>query len=243
VAVYAYSDLNRITTYLADNELIWRGTWAAGTTYSPPDAVYHTDGNMWIALLASTNVSPTAIMRQRMWSQLVYYKERPPLGRWESVYDLAVQGTNAAANALSVAQSGTAGVEQVLQIAVAGTTLAQEAYNIAVAGTNLAQAAYNLAEAGTDAAAAAQATADTAISTANGAMAVATAAINLEQKAYALAAIGTNVGTNALNTANAAMNLLSVGLSGTHAVWVAPSSGSPATLQMFIVNGIVTAIV
>jgi hypothetical protein len=210
VAVYAYSDLNRITTYLADNELIWRGTWSAGTTYNPPDAVYHTDGNMWISLVTSTNVSPTAIMRQRMWSQLVYWKEGPPASTStaDAAYQIAVAGTNAAAVALSVAQSGTAGVEQVLQIAVAGTNLAQAAYEIAVAGTNLAIAAGSLA-----------------------------------QDAYNLAVAGTSAAAAAQATADDAMSRLSVGLSGTYAVWVAPSSGSPATLQMFVVNGIVTAIV
>lgn len=98
MSVYAYSDLNRVTRYLDDTDLTWRDTWAAGVSYSPPDAVYH-GGGMWLSLAASTNVSPLAIMRSRVWSQLVLYKESP-------------------------VPPAVPGLDQVLQIAVAGTNLA-----------------------------------------------------------------------------------------------------------------------
>jgi hypothetical protein len=167
MAVYAYSNLSRTTTYVSDGELNWRGTWAPGTLYAPPwESVSH-GGAYYVSIVASTNSAPSAIVRQRMWAQLVLFKETVVPTVEEKAYALAVAGTNAAAEAQAVA-------DEALALAQTGTETADTALMIAAAGTNLALAAYY---AGTNA----QSSADTATILANGAF---TTSLAADQTAY-----------------------------------------------------------
>jgi hypothetical protein len=146
VAVYAYINQQRSTAYVSDDDLNWLGTWASGTTYYPPVDAVTANGGMWIAIQTNANVSPTAIMRYPVWSQLVFYKNvNVPPDLAQQAYDLAVTGTNLANEAVDTANAA-------FYLAESGTALAQTAYNIATLGTDyaLAEAAYFLAALGTD---------------------------------------------------------------------------------------------
>lgn len=149
--VYVYINAKRSTSVLADSDLNMRGTWAAGTTYSPPYDTVSSNGNLWISLVASANTVPSIPTPSRHhhvarpWAQLIAY------------------GTETAAGTSSAPTESMR--EQVLaQI------------------------------------------------------------------------IGASGKVTPIPT-------VPVGLSGTYTFWVAPASGAAPTVEVFVVNGIVTALV
>lgn len=125
--IYAYSGPCRRTTYISDADLNWRGTWASGTTYSPPADAVTTNGAMWLALAPTTNVSPTAVMRQRAWAQLVYYQEGPEgTNQSEAAYQLAASAYALATTASGQAAAAQADADtalQTLSLGASGTTV------------------------------------------------------------------------------------------------------------------------
>lgn len=153
--------------------------------------------------------------------------------------NVGTNALNAAAAAQFTANSAKSGVDSVYTVAVAGTNLAQAAYNLAVIGTNTSAAgAYNLAAIGTNvgtnalnAAAAAQTTANNAIGGINGVTVIAVAGTNIALEALQIASIGTNVGTNALNAATQAEADAQSALSGVRSFGLIAQAGTNLALE------------
>lgn len=79
---YAFVNLNRKVAFIADTNLNMRGGWDSAATYSPPSDTVNFNGDLWLALTANTNVSPTPGTN---WSMLV------PLGADEFVGNSSVK--------------------------------------------------------------------------------------------------------------------------------------------------------
>ena len=135
----------------------------------------------------------------------------------QAAFDIAVDGTNAAQNALNVATAAAG---------TTGSAFAQAAFDIAVAGTNAAanalseaQGAFSIAVSGTNAAASALSEGQTAFS-------IAVAGTTLAGDAYTIAQAGTNLGQAAFDIAVAGTNAAAnarARLSGDRTYYVATS--------------------
>lgn len=180
--IYAYTNIQRDTTMVAEDELNMTGTWASTGTYwaDPKDTVQY--GNaLYVALVDNINVVPTFVPKkgQRKWSELAIIRQGTNFNEHtiDEAYELAeqamaisVDGTNSADYAGSLAYTA-------LQTAWSGTAAAALAAAAAVVASNQAGQAQTTADyaatiaiAGTNAAAAAQASANQAQATANTAL-------------------------------------------------------------------------
>jgi len=215
--VYSFATAEGLTKYVDDNDFVNSGTWSMfGTYYSDPYQAVSYGASQYLCVTTNTgripSQQPTRWNPTRYWSPLVLLYE------YSSGTTAPTDTALLAQSAYNLAAIGTNTGTAAYLLAESGSNLAQAAFDIAVAGTNLAQAAFDIAVQGTN-----------AVIDETGSR---IAADDLLQ-----AQIGTVAGDVAAMQAQ-----LSVGLSGSHLVFVAGSYGGEAILGLWLVNGIATAI-
>lgn len=211
---YSFATAEGLAKYVDDNDFTFTGTWTAlGTYFSSPYQAVAYGATLYMCVTTNTGQIPTQENPTRYWSPLVLLYE----------------------NTVVTPDSSALG-QAAFNLACIGTNTGTAAYLLAQTGSNLAWESYTLAQNGTQ---------------------IAQTALNTASEAYELAVIGTNavsdetgsriavdgwlqsqIGTVADSVA--AMQVqLSVGLNGTHVVYVAGSYDGPTILGLVIVNGIV----